>query len=237
MLAAIKTMLVNPRVAASLVLACCILPGVRSLADGPRSMAPGMLESLVNNATYPVAVNERPDVFPVSVFGIPIDGKATFSAATDKLGATIIQRIDEGGANTRYICYRSSRGKPAVVAIFTSHSPVAEDLIDGFAFGLQSGVPDATKVCRQVPWLKASDLHFDKIWLDMPPGKLPGALLKISTGVHDGTLSIEWRGPDKATASGTGDPAFTAFNLVGVSAAFINNNLVFFHVKDATAYR
>jgi hypothetical protein len=158
-LAVVSNMLTNSRTVVTLALVCCILPSAESLAAESRPIDLGLLASLVDNAEIPAVVDSRPNLFPVSVFGISLNEKATFSTATEKLGAATV----------------------------------------------------ATKVCREVPWLKASDLHFDKVWLGMTPDKLPASLRQASSGIHDGKFSIEWHGPEKTPASGSGDPAFSCF--------------------------
>ena len=230
-------MFIDSRTVVTLALVCCILPGAESLAIESRPIDLGLLATLVDNPENPVIVDARPSLFPASVFGIAINGKATFSMATEKLGGAVVRKIGEGEAGSRYICYRSMRSNPAVVAIFTSQSPASQDLIDGFAFGLQSGVPSATKVCRDVPWLKAADLHFDRVWLGMTPDKMLDPLRRASSGIHEGKFSVEWHGPWITLASGSGDPASTAHDVVGLSAVLGNDMLVFFHAKNTTAHR
>ena len=118
----------------------------------------------------------------------------------------------------RYICYRSTRSTPAVVAIYLSRSTTHEDTIDGFAFGLQSAMPSALKLCRQVPWLKAVDLYFDKVPLEMPQESFLHLLgLAPST---DEQVSVQWKSVDhSATAA-----------LAPVSAVFKNGKLIFLRV-------
>ncbi|HVY07902.1 MAG TPA: hypothetical protein VHB46_18145 [Burkholderiales bacterium] len=205
-----------------------LLPGGASLAVGTRAPDIGMLGSLAAVPEHSVNLDARPHLLASPVFDIPIDGKATFAEATAKLGAAAVRRMGKDETGPRYVCYRSTRGKPAVVAVFTSQSAANEESIDGFAFGLQSAMPDAMKVCRQVPWLKAEDLKFEKVQLDMPKEKLPATLEKAAGAKPDARIHWYWKSPD-ATAGDTPAPAIT-----GGFAAFTEGRLVFFYAYSAT---
>ncbi len=198
------------------------------LAIGTPAPDLGWLGALAQAPEHPVMVESKPELLPAKVFDIPIGGVTTFSQATAKLGAAAVRHIGSDESGPRYICYRSTRGRPAVIAVFTSQSTVREDLIDGFAFGLQSGVPDAVKVCRQVPWLKADDLKFDKVAVEMPKDKLPAPLRNASTENADDRIALLWPG---ATA-GSAPPA-----LGGIFAAINGGKLVFFYANSAGGAR
>lgn len=221
-------MSVAARILASLSLATSL---AIAHAAPSRAPEPGLLALLVG-ADNAVTVQARPDVFPSSVFEIPINGKATFAQATEKLGAAVVRSFDDQGRTVRYLCYRSGSGEKAIVAIFSSRSPVAEDLIDGFAFAAQSAIPDARKNCREVPWLKPDDLQFGKVGLGMSADKLQAELKLPAGSLQDGKLAVVWNGPGHAAASGAGD---TASKIVALSAAFHQGKLVFFHILDGTA--
>ncbi|MEO8006649.1 MAG: hypothetical protein ABI771_17160, partial [Betaproteobacteria bacterium] len=187
---------------------------------------------LANDAPVPLVADARRDLLPAKVFDIAIDGSDTFTHAIQELGGTVVRKFDESerekddgategkrdepNSTPRFICYRSTRSNPAVVALYLSRSTTREDAIDGFAFGLQSAMPNALKLCRQVPWLKASDLHFDKVPLEMPQESFLRLLgLPSST---DEQVSVKWKGHTDA-------PAPTP-----VSAMFKNGKLNFLRV-------
>jgi hypothetical protein len=222
----------NPRKIAALFVACLLVTAEAALALPPRN--PNDLGWLIKEAPSPVVANARRDLLPAKVFEVAIDGTVTFAQAIEELGGTVVRKFDESdrekddssangkrsdpNSTPRFICYRSTRSTPAVVAIYLSRSTTREDVIDGFAFGLLSTMPSATKLCRQVPWLKAIDLRFDKVPLDMPQESFLHLLgLPSST---DEQVSAQWKGQTDA--------------LAPVSAVFKNGKLIFLRVFPPT---
>ena len=218
----------NPRNIAALIFTCLLVTAEAALALPPRN--PNDLGWLIKEAPTPVEANARRDLLPPKVFEVAIDGTVTFAQAIQELGGAVVRKFDESdrekdNASTdgkrdnpndspRFICYRSTRSTPAVVAIYLSRSATREDAIDGFAFGLLSTMPSAVKLCRQVPWLKAIDLRFDKVPLDMPQESFLHLLgLPPST---DEQVSVQWKGHTDA--------------LAPVSAVFKNGKLIFLRV-------
>ncbi|HEX4986799.1 MAG TPA: hypothetical protein VFV71_12115 [Burkholderiales bacterium] len=226
------------RIFAFVLLPCWLaLQGMAQAAPGAPPIDMGAISE---EEDEPVAVDKHPDVMPDTVFGIAIDGKTTFAQAMDKLGAAIVHTAGKADGGPRYVCYRSTRGRPAVVAIFTSHAAANPDVIDGFGFGMQSAVPGATKLCRQVPWLKAADLRFDKAWLDMPREKLalphrPAAAGGKEKAVVQEKTSVLWKAPQKSTPSDA--TGFAAGRTAGVTAVFEDSKLVFLRAYDSLAPR
>ena len=215
---------------AALFFTCLMVTGEAAFALPPRH--PIDLGWLTKDAPAPVIADARRDLLPAKVFEVAIDGTATFAQATKELGGTVVRKFDESdrekddastegkrddpNGTPRFICYRSTRSNPAVVAIYLSRSTTHEDAIDGFAFGLQSAMPNALKLCRQVAWLKAIDLQFDKVPLEMPRENFLHLLgLPSST---DEQVSVQWKGHTDA-------PAPTP-----VSAVFENGKLIFLRV-------
>jgi hypothetical protein len=218
----------TPSKIAALFFACLMMIGEAAFALPPRN--PNDLGWLVKEAPTPVVANARRDLLPAKIFEVAIDGTVTFAQAIQELGGAVVRKFDEsdrdkdespadekhGDPNStpRFICYRSTRSTPAVVAIYLSRSTTREDAIDGFAFGLLSTMPSALKLCRQVPWLKAVDLHFDKVPLDMPQEGFMHLLgLPPST---DEQVSVQSKGQTDAQAP--------------VSAVFKNGKLIFLRV-------
>ncbi len=218
----------TPSKIAALLFACLMMIGEAAFALPPRN--PNDLGWLVKEAPTPVETNARRDLIPPKVFEVAIDGTATFAQAIQELGGTVVRKFDESdrekddssadgkrtdtNSTPRFICYRSTRSTPAVVAIYLSRSTTREDAIDGFAFGLLSAMPSATKLCRQVPWLKAVDLHFDKVPLEMPQESFLHLLgLPPST---DEQVTAQWKGQTDAQAP--------------VSVVFKNGKLIFLRV-------
>lgn len=222
----------NTRQIAALFFACLLVAGEAALALPPRN--PNDLGWLAKEAPTPVVANAQRDLLPTKVFEVSIDGTATFAQATQELGGTVVRKFDESDRNKdegwtekkrenandspRFICYRSTRSTPAVVAVYISRSTTREDAIDGFAFGLLSAMPSALKLCRQVPWLKAIDLRFDKVSLDMPQENFLH-LLGLSPSTEE-QVSVQWKGTEHA--AGAAQPP--------VSAAFKNGKLIFLRV-------
>jgi hypothetical protein len=217
----------TPSKIAALLFTCLMMIG-EAFALPPRN--PNDLGWLIKEAPTPVVANARRDLLPAKVFEVAIDGTVTFAQAIEELGGAVVRKFDESdremddssadakrsvpNSTPRFICYRSTRSTPAVVAIYLSRSNAREDAIDGFAFGLLSAMPSATKLCRQVPWLKAVDLHFDKVPLDMPQESFLHLLgLPSST---DEQVSVQWKGQSDA--------------LAPVSAVFKNGKLIFLRV-------
>jgi hypothetical protein len=222
----------NSRKVATPLFICLLLMAEAAFALPPRN--PNDLGWLVKEAPAPVVANARRDLLPAKVFEVAIDGTVTFAQAIQELGGAVVRKFDEndrekdaisadgkhGDASNspRFICYRSTRSTPAVVAIYLSRSTTREDAIDGFAFGLLSTMPSALKLCRQVPWLKAVDLHFDKVPLDMAQEGFMHLLgLPPST---DEQVSVQSKGQTDA--------------LAPVSAVFKNGKLIFLRVFPPT---
>ncbi len=218
----------NPRKIAVLFFTCLMMIGEAAFALPPRN--PNDLGWLVKEAPTPVVANARHDLLPAKAFEVAIDGTVTFAQAIQELGGAVVRKFEESdhekddssadgkrsdpNGTPRFICYRSTRSTPAVVVIYLSRSITREDAIDGFAFGLLSAVPSASKLCRQVPWLKAVDLHFDKVPLEMPQESFLHLLgLPSST---DEQVSVQWKGQTDAQAP--------------VSAVFKNGKLIFLRV-------
>ena len=220
----------TPSKIAALFFTCLMVTGEAAFALPPRIRID--LGWLAKDAPVPVVADARRDFLPAKVFEIAIDGTDTFTHAMQELGGTVVRKFDDSDRekdagstdgkrddssnSPRFICYRSTRSNPAVVAIYLSRSATREDAIDGFAFGLQSAMPNALKLCRQVPWLKALDLQFDKVPLEMPRESFLHLLgLPSST---DEQVSVQWKGHTDA-------PAPTP-----VSAVFENGKLIFLRV-------
>ena len=218
----------TPSKIATLFFACLMTIGEAAFALPPRN--PNDLGWLVKEAPTPVAANARSDLLPARVFEVAVDGTMTFAQAIQELGGAVVRKFDESDrekddnsadgkrsdpkSSPRFICYRSTRSTPAVVAVYLSRSTTREDAIDGFAFGLLSAMPSASRLCRQVPWLKAVDLRFDKVPLDMPQDGFMHLLgLPSST---DEQVSVQWKGQADA--------------LAPVSAVFKNGKLIFLRV-------
>lgn len=216
----------TPNNIAALFFTCLMLIGETAFALPPRN--PHELGWLIQETPTPVEANARRDLLPAKVFGVAIDGTVTFAEAIQDLGGTVVRKFEESEkddifanekrgdptSTPRFICYRSTRSTPAVVAIYLSRSTTREDAIDGFAFGLLTTLPSALKLCRQVPWLKAIDLRFDKVTLDMPQESFLHLLgLPASTNEQ---ISVQWKGQTDA--------------LAPVSAVFRNGKLIFLRV-------
>jgi hypothetical protein len=220
----------NPRKIAVLFFTCLLVTAQAAFALPPRN--PHDLGWLTKEAPTPLVADARRDLLPAKVFEVAIDGTATFAQVTQELGGTVVRKFDESekdeastegkranpNSTPRFICYRSTRSTPAVVAIYLSRSTTREDAIDGFAFGLQSAMPSALKLCRQVPWLKAVDLYFDKVPLDMQQESFL-RLLGLATST-DEQVSVQWKGTDHS-ATAAQSP---------VSAVFKNGKLIFLRV-------
>jgi hypothetical protein len=222
----------TPSKIAALIFSCLMTIGEAALALPPRN--PNDLGWLVKEAPTPVTANARRDLLPAKVFEVAIDGTVTFAQAIQELGGAVVRKFDESerekddssadgkrndpNSSPRFICYRSTRSSPAVVAIYLSRSTTREDAIDGFAFGLLSAMPSASKLCRQVPWLKAIDLRFDKVPLDMPQESFLH-LLGLPSAT-DEQVSVQWKGQTDA--------------LAPVSAVFKNGKLIFLRVFAPT---